>query len=199
MDKQLTYKEIEDLLADYAFGRLNPDQKKLVDNSITNYPELEKEVNEIREVFSKVEKIDLNAKFEDQTRNISVKVMNKLEKKRTRAGFMPKVVFPTLGVLFIGYLSFFGDVFKPQDKTDVFSKPLISEIEISDIETNDLVYFISTDNLLDEETELELIDNKLEYFDLIIDDSSIEELTNHLTEEDFNSIIEEIYEFEIDA
>lgn len=197
MNKKLTYRELEDLLPDYAFNRLDQESKSLFEQNVKDHPDLLKEIEQIRSVFSKVENLDISKTIDDKSRNISVKVIEKLGERKPRSSFMPKFAYPTLGVLFVAYLIFFENIF--ENKTAEENQPLFTFHEFENLDTEEMIYFLNKDNIMDRSADIQLFNNievedDIEYF---IDDVSIETLTENLTEDEFSSLIEEIYEFEI--
>ncbi len=99
--KKLTYKELQALLPDYAFNRLDKESAELFENSISDYPELKRELAEINAVFDKVNKFNFKSYFEQNAKNISVNVQNQFNRTppdRTGFGYFSKIIVPTLGL-----------------------------------------------------------------------------------------------------
>ncbi|MFN3270826.1 MAG: hypothetical protein ACK42G_09575, partial [Candidatus Kapaibacteriota bacterium] len=71
-------KEMEERMPDFIFGRLNPEEKETFERSLSNYPDLQREVQEVREVFHKLDDLDLDAFLDRKTRNIPVRVSARL-------------------------------------------------------------------------------------------------------------------------
>ncbi len=137
MDKEnnkiLTFYDVQVQLPDYAFNRLSEEEKIIFEKSIAFYPELQKELEEVKKVFSRVEQTDFDGKLARKTRNLSVDVINKFQQKKKAFGFqnLAKYLAPTLGILIITVLVWKGDfLFKSNEKTNQ---------KISQTETKDIV------------------------------------------------------------
>lgn len=74
---------LQELLPDYCFGRLSADDIEFFDTHKTAYPEIINEVNEVNAVFSRIERMDIDKILDEQTRNITVKVNNRLDKNKS--------------------------------------------------------------------------------------------------------------------
>lgn len=94
----LSYREMQELLPDYAFGRISDEDKIKFETTLPLYPDLEQEIKDVRAVFSRVEKMDFNAKVSSHTRNLSVKVNDRLAKKTKRKSPVRRLV-PVFGML----------------------------------------------------------------------------------------------------
>jgi len=81
MDKDI-YKKLQELLPDYVFGRLQNSDKEFFELNYINYPDLVKEVEEIKAVFNRFDKMDFDNLLANKTRNISVKIIEKREKNK---------------------------------------------------------------------------------------------------------------------
>jgi len=144
---------MEELLPDYLFDNISEEDKNYFESNIDSFPELKKDYEESKLVFSKVNKLDINAKFKKESRNISVNVQSQLAKeqlaknKRYEFRFIPKVLLPSLALFAVGYLLFFNgmDFFNPAiNETESYG--LFSKIDFNDIEStateNDIDYLI---------------------------------------------------------
>ncbi|MBM2815812.1 MAG: hypothetical protein HW421_2574 [Ignavibacteria bacterium] len=103
----LTYKQVQEMLCDYVFEKLEENEKVLFEASISLYPELQQEVENTRSVFGKIKSIHFDNIIDTHTRNLSVKIQNRLMKKRTTA-FSPwniiRITVPVFGLLIAAYL-----------------------------------------------------------------------------------------------
>lgn len=79
MDNDI-YKKLQELLPDYVFGRLQDSDKEFFELNYKNYPDLVKEVEEIKAVFNRFDKMNFDNLLANKTRNISVKIIEKREK-----------------------------------------------------------------------------------------------------------------------
>lgn len=81
------------MLADYAFGRLSEDEKTAFEYSMPNFPDIEREMEDVRKVFERVRCTDFEGYYDRQTRNLSVNVLRRLENRvnirRTLARLIP--------------------------------------------------------------------------------------------------------------
>ncbi|MFN3780945.1 MAG: hypothetical protein ACK4SO_02075 [Candidatus Kapaibacteriota bacterium] len=91
--KNLNQKQLEELLPDYVFGRLNSNEKELFEKSIQNFPELIKEVENVRNVFSRLQDMDLDRFLDMKTKNIPVQVSQRLYRKTNPLNFLAKPAF----------------------------------------------------------------------------------------------------------
>jgi len=108
----LSHKQAEEMLPDYAFGRLQTEDAVLFEESIIAYPDLEQELIEIKSVFSKVEKMDFNSILEHRTRNISVRVQEKLNAPKSHSDKMStvfRIVIPTVGLAAMALFFFINE------------------------------------------------------------------------------------------
>lgn len=75
--KILSLEDMEELLTDYAFGKLSENEANIFEENLVNYPNLEKEIIDIRSTFSKVNKEVIKDNLHKKTSNISYKVKQK--------------------------------------------------------------------------------------------------------------------------
>lgn len=106
--------EMEERMPDFIFGRLNPEEKETFERSLSNYPDLQWEVQEVREVFNKLDELDLDAFLDRKTRNIPVRVSARLQQKKTALNIFARPGFVTIvagiGVLLIAISLYFSKV-----------------------------------------------------------------------------------------
>ena len=154
--KQLTRKEMEELLPDYIFKRLSKDETEAFEQNLPNFPDLVEEIEEVRKVFWKLEQMDIDGFLERKTRNIPVKVSNKLARKKSPLEILSHKGFVTavagLGVIIIALSLFLSKGYRNEIKPDrningsvsemkIERAPLISpEIPDSVIETSSALY-----------------------------------------------------------
>lgn len=148
--EKLTYKQLQEMLPDYAFGRLDPESKQIFESSIIDYPDLLKELNEIRTVFSKVNEFDFKSFFEQNAKNISVRVQNQLNKTPSKFSFnyFSKIVVPTLGLAAIVVVLIITGIEKDKKK-DNFNVQTITKYSLNPYEA--MVIFEDLDTLSNEE------------------------------------------------
>lgn len=95
-EKIFKREEMEERMPDFIFGRLDPKEKELFEQSLPNYPDLEKEVTEVREVFRKLNNLDIDNYLDRKTRNIPVKVSAKIQQKRNPLNIFARPGFVSL-------------------------------------------------------------------------------------------------------
>lgn len=112
MNPSLTRKQLEEMLPDYAFGRLGTEDSLQFEQSIEAYPDLTKELRDIQGVFSKVEKMDFNAILDNRSRNLSVRVQQRLASKNSHSNSFSRLfrfVIPTAALAAMAYFVFTSD------------------------------------------------------------------------------------------
>jgi hypothetical protein len=109
--KKLGLEEMQELFCDYAFNRLAEEDRILFEQNLIDFPELQQELVEVSQVFNKVESVDFDKKISSHTRNLSVKVNEKLSGKSKlsgNSGFIKKYLVPSLGLVIITFIIFSG-------------------------------------------------------------------------------------------
>jgi hypothetical protein len=118
-NEKFTYTEMQEHLPDYVFGRLSPEECQRFESTLPDYPDLQKEVVEVRNVFQKLESMNLDNYVERKTKNIPVKVSARLQQRRQPLAFLSSHSFRTAvagaGLLII----IFSLIFFPK-KQDTF-------------------------------------------------------------------------------
>jgi hypothetical protein len=100
----LEHNQMQGMLPDYVFGRLSEEEQKLFETNLGNFPDLQDEIKNLRGVFQRLDTMDLDAEIEWRTRNMSVKVHDRLTYNRRNPGLYGKLMrylAPALGVAFI--------------------------------------------------------------------------------------------------
>jgi hypothetical protein len=100
-NREPSYKEMQELLPDYVFDRLTPEDKQLFESHVNKYPDLQNEIKQVRAVFARVDAMELDKKVSLRTRNLSVKVLNKMEYRtpgQKRLSFAMRYVIPTMAM-----------------------------------------------------------------------------------------------------
>ena len=101
----LERKSMEEMFADYAFGRLSPEAAADFERSLPQYPDLEQELVEVRAVFGRVARTAFTEQFDRETRNLSVNVLKRLENKgkvrRTLTRLLPAAALAAAAVAFV--------------------------------------------------------------------------------------------------
>jgi len=128
-NKKYTHYELLEMLPDYVFNRLKEDEVMIFENSTTGYPDIQQEIADVRAVFDRVEKIDFDRIIDHRTKNLSYKVNQRLNKKKSMFGFSGTIRYlvPTLAVFILVFLYFQPGKFKNLNN--------FSEIAVADINT----------------------------------------------------------------
>ncbi len=79
-----TREEVEGMLPDYVFGRLTDAETRIFEETIEFFPELRSEIDDARALFEKIENMDFPAEIDQRTRNLSVKVNERLQRETDR-------------------------------------------------------------------------------------------------------------------
>ncbi len=99
--KKFTHKEMQRHLPDYAFGRITEKDKQIFERTLPDFEDIQQELQQVNSVFSKVEKMDFDTILQKKTRNLSVNVQNRLNKKqvnRRTTSFNPRLLIPVVAV-----------------------------------------------------------------------------------------------------
>ncbi len=102
MSTILTKNQLEELLPDYAFGNLSEIQMRQFEESIIHYPELKKELAEIKDAFIPVKNFNFDTTFEQHTRNLSIRVNERLASQRNSifaTQSFARYILPALGLV----------------------------------------------------------------------------------------------------
>lgn len=107
-DIPLTYKQLQEMLPDFVFGRTSKEDSELFTASVRDYPDLLLEIESVREVFQKAKMTDFDKEVDYRTKNLSVKVNRRLQKNLPNKSFITSVRFlaPVLGLLIVAVLIF---------------------------------------------------------------------------------------------
>lgn len=215
MDNEVKKKLLE-MLPDYVFGRLDAKDREFFEQNFHQFPEIEREVDEVKTFFSRLEKMDFDKIFAAHTRNISVNVLNKLDKKsKTSLSLVPRFAIPIIAVavFFIAFqltnnINNKNEYIAINKKNiEIIQQPIhkdsvvldeISENEIAmifddayttsmDIDSSDYISEIDS-------TFNELASNEKAFY--YINDFNVYNFIQDLNEEKFQEIIEEIYKNE---
>ncbi|GAB1431166.1 hypothetical protein MASR2M18_20010 [Ignavibacteria bacterium] len=90
-------RHMEEMLADYAFGRLSEAERTIFERSLPNFPDIEREAEEVRKVFDRVRRTDFEDYYDRHTRNLSVNVLRRFENRGNIRQTLTRLI-PALGV-----------------------------------------------------------------------------------------------------
>jgi hypothetical protein len=201
MKNKMTYSEIEGLIPDYVLDRLDSKTKLNFEASILEYNDLLQEVENAKETFELFDKFDLKATIKQESKNLGVKVQEKRSKKSIKSPlltYLPKYVYPSIGLLVIIYFFFFSEMSIFNKKESQYSIFRDNEVIESFDEANVLDYLVepsyySSDLEFINEEDLYLIDledlNEETYH---YDKFHYDEYLNTLNEKEFNIILKEL-------
>ena len=130
--KKLTQLEMQEMLPDYVFNRLPAEDAVKFEYSLTYYPEFQKEVNEVRGVFDRLDATEFNNTIESGSKNLTVNLNRRLEGQKVNkygSGYISKIVLPTLGLAAIVIYFFITGL--PQNKN---LSPIINESKVGKYE-----------------------------------------------------------------
>jgi len=91
--------ELEQLLADYAFGQLQPEEAQRVERSLELYPDLAAEVELLRHVFAHLDELEPMRSLEQRSRNLSVQVLQRWQQEGARQSWRwVRLLLPVAGL-----------------------------------------------------------------------------------------------------
>lgn len=213
----MTRKELEELLPDFAFGRMDYDSAENYKKHLTEHTDLQKEIAEVQKLFAKIEKMDFNSVLDSRTRNLGVKVNQRRSSKKVMSGnsFLIRYGIPAALVM-VFLVTIFRNNFDKNDNQQIsFSQKLSEALAFDDIEEESISDFNYLSNVLPlaEQNKsdflgLDFIDDynfvdfeeKKEIFFQITKTLPAQFLLNdveNMTEDDFLILLEEIQNVQI--
>ena len=103
---------MEEMLPDFALGRLEKEMADEYEMNLPDYPEIMKEVAEVSQFFQKVEKMNVDKILDSRTRNLSIKVNSRRSKAMNLSGFsyllrfgVPALAMVVIAVIFYNQFS----------------------------------------------------------------------------------------------
>lgn len=218
--EKLDRNSIEEMMADYAFGRLSSNESQIFEASIKDHSDLLDELEEINKVFNRVDELDFNKVMKESSRNVSVKVLNKMNRPKEGLilNFLKlKNVIPTLGLVVISYILLVNNQFDNQktsynseiNKTSIIEDSVIVALGNNYSGTDIPEESISFNELISQDINEEILnDFEMDFTDQI-DENDIEEFVGSsqylpldeilegLDEDDFQKVIEDMYDEKI--
>jgi hypothetical protein len=110
--QSLTHKEMQELLPDYIFGRISIEDKAAFEHSLSNYQDIMQEVKEGKAVFQRLERMDFDRFLAQKTRNLSVKVNERLRRKNNqfeKFSWSLRYAVPSFGLIVIIMILIWGN------------------------------------------------------------------------------------------
>ncbi|GAB1373006.1 hypothetical protein MASR1M45_30700 [Candidatus Kapaibacterium sp.] len=129
----ISKKQLEGQLPDYVFDRLSDTEKAVFESEINNHPDLLNEINEVRRVFSQVDKMDFEKIINDKTRNTIVKVNKRLSNQSSKSGMSLLLRYAIPVAVSIAVLIFITNSTKNTDTNKEFSNKLNTIIKTNDL------------------------------------------------------------------
>lgn len=103
---------MEEMLPDFALGRLEKEMADEYEMNLPDYPDMMKDVADVRHFFQKVEKMDFDKILDSRTRNLSIKVNSRRSKAMNLSGFgyllrfgVPALAMVVIAVIFYNQFS----------------------------------------------------------------------------------------------
>lgn len=130
--KELAREQMELLISDYAFNRLSKNENALFEYNLHKFPEISKEIDEIKKVFSKSSIENYHDYMEKKSKNLNFMVNNKVyEKQNNRIKFKNfRFMLPVLAVIVIFIIARNMQVPNNQDSQFNFPIDIVTEKDI---------------------------------------------------------------------
>lgn len=180
---------MEELLPDYVFGKLDNEEKALFEYNLQYYPEIKQEADDAKRVFQKFEQMDVDAFLNSKTKNTSVAVHRKLEKRQSKFGkfAMAKYYLPIAAAIALIYV-----IYTKSDSNNSLSKQEIASHKTKEyVSVNDVNIIIdSTSSQIEiaETTEVIINNNKGVFSDIIPDTETANNLSDKLLSQELAKI-----------
>ncbi len=119
-NNELTHYQMELLLPDYVLGKLDHNEVMMFESNLLSYPDIASEVAEARNVFAKIEKMDLDSKNMYRSKNVSVKLQDRLAhrlKPQLRFRFVFRFILPTAALIALAILVINSPNFEKKSST----------------------------------------------------------------------------------
>jgi hypothetical protein len=205
IDFQFSESEMQERLPDYIFGNLEHTQKVIFEKSLPAFPEIQKEIDEVKSVFAKLDKIDYDKVLFDKTKDLPTRVARKMQPQvATKSKYsawkplrliVPVMVFAV--VYFIGVQNNFwvdrfisNKIHKPNTLSETMQK--INSLDLSNIPDSTI------EQLADKSTIYQAIIIEAEDTQDLV--ASVDELYNdYFFDESFKLTASELINIDINA
>lgn len=193
-NQKYSYKEMQQMLPEYIFNELTISEAEAFENQLINYPDLQKEVEDSKAVFGKIEKIEFNDEISSRSRNLSIKVNHRLKNnsKRENIKLISRIVLPTAALAIIVAMIFLyedANIFQNQvnlaDKNSFYeTMQLTTSEKLAVIETiDDADIEVALNDLDPNNTLTNNLFNYSEQFE-----KELEEIENEIIEDNVNNM-----------
>ncbi len=146
MANQNLYKTLQEMMPDYIFGDLNSQEKSYFEENFIDFPDLVEEVEQGKAVFDKLDKMEIDKKLTEKTRNLSVKVNQRRHyemtytQKRTR--FFMRYLAPMASLAIVAFL-----IFTPLGKRMMMPDVVTEKIQSQNLQSEP-IEFVNYSDLL---------------------------------------------------
>lgn len=210
------YKKLQEMLPDYVFDRLDSSDRNFFESNVNNFPDLIEEINQVKAIFNRFDKMEFEDKINQRARNFSVRVNEKIEKhasyKFSGSQYLVRYLVPAAILITVGLYYFGSPRFQKKDVTREIEKKVASisdsigtfnEEEVQNISeqySSEALQANNLENLYEDEISdalNEMIDiselNEIETFDTdIFSTDKILNKVENLDENKFQEIYEEL-------
>ncbi|MBL7997124.1 MAG: hypothetical protein JNL32_00670 [Candidatus Kapabacteria bacterium] len=123
MNNIYTHSEMQELLPDYCSGMLTGEENARFEQSLASYPDLHISVKELQHVFAVMDKESFVADIDRRTRNLSVRVNERMRsnKQAWYQSLWARVATPAVGAALCLYLVSLSGLFRTGTTTDLAS------------------------------------------------------------------------------
>lgn len=192
--KDLSKDEMLDLISDYSFGRLSPNEEKLFEFNLVKYPELKEEIIEIRKAFSKVNKEKLQNELDNRTANMPYLIKQRQYAQKKNLNLRKNILKLSLPIIVVIGFFFFMRQFQLKENSHINQLPetILSADEANIIfENEDVSYYDPYYNDFYIESREE---SNIDRTDIINNSSSttIYNYLENISEKEFNELLDEL-------
>ncbi len=192
--KDLSKDEMLDLISDYSFGRLSPNEEKLFEFNLVKYPELKEEIIDIRKAFSKVNKEKLQNELDNRTANMPYLIKQRQYSQKKNLNLRKNILKLSLPIIAVIGFFFFMRQFQLKENSHINQLPetILSADEANIIfENEDVSYYDPYYNDFYIESREE---SNIDRTDIINNSSSttIYNYLENISEKEFNELLDEL-------
>ena len=186
--EEFTYKQMQEMLPDYVFNRLSINETKAFEENLHRYPDLKKEVANVKRVFGKVDRMDIEKRISQRTRNLSIKVKNEMKQKRASKGrvlFGVRYVLPLIGIIVVSiiFYIYFLSLDHGTGQDQQYTKSTFTMVKPQEVLAVISDNTVEEDEYLNAASEMSFDQKDMNVDELIIDkESFIESIDDHLAE-----------------
>ena len=184
--------ELECLLPDYVFDRISAEERAKFEREVVQFPELQTEVNDVKNLFLHLEQFDYKAMVKDKTQYLPDKVVSSLKKQNRfyepkKPNIRRLMMIAVLCVVMVGVVFFYNKdakmpsnylaqnpIFTNEEKAELLADLYSSEEDYLDPEVVSIGF---DDDIYSEE----------DYYLLL-------EWVEDIDEDDFQIILAELYD-----